>query len=33
MVERLAAREEWDWTYLGRLRHERRRGFKIRKMC
>ena len=33
LVERLAEREERDWTYFGRLRHERKRSFEIRKMC
>ena len=32
LVERLAEREERDWTYFGRLRLERRRSFEIRKM-
>jgi hypothetical protein len=32
LVERLAEREERDWTYFGRLRHERKRSFEIRKI-
>jgi len=30
LVERLAEREARDWTYFGRLRHERERSFEIR---
>ena len=34
LVERLAEREERDWTYFGRLRLERgERSFEICKMC
>jgi hypothetical protein len=33
LVERLAEREESDWTYIGRLRLEREKKLRDRKMC
>jgi len=33
LIERLAEREERDWTYFGRLRQEREKKLQDPKMC
>jgi hypothetical protein len=33
LVERLAERKQWDWAYFGRLRHEREKKLRVRKIC